>query len=226
VDTSEKDLSAGKIKLIYEFNNSSPLFARVAAEISEQGNILEAISILEKGISSYPDYASAYFILALSKAYSGNQKEAIAAARKGAGIIGSNEVLDHYLTKIEKIIQERNSITRTKPADFDEPVTNTESDEPKFEDQLEILAKKLTGAKINYNPEDDSSPKINLEEYQGEKIASDTLAEIYLSQKKYHEALSVYKELVRKNPERTDDYILKIAEIQNKIDEDSGIILL
>lgn len=226
MDTSEKDLSAGKIKLIYEFNNSSPLFARVAAEISVQGNILEAISILEKGISSYPDYASAYFILALSKAYSGNQKEAIAAARKGAGIIGSNEVLDHYLTKIEKIIQERNSITRTKPADFDEPVTNTESDEPKFEDQLEILAKKLTGAKINYNPEDDSSPKINLEEYQGEKIASDTLAEIYLSQKKYHEALSVYKELVRKNPERTDDYILKIAEIQNKIDEDSGIILL
>ncbi len=226
MDTSEKDLSAGKIKLIYEFNNSSPLFARVAAEISEQGNILEAISILEKGISSYPDYASAYFILALSKAYSGNQKEAIAAARKGAGIIGSNEVLDHYLLKIEKIIQERNSITRTKPADFDEPDLNAESQEPKFEDQLEILARKLTGAKINYNPEDESSPRTNLEEYRGEKIASDTLAEIYLSQKKYHEALSVYKELIRKNPERTDDYILKIAEIQNKIDEDSGIILL
>lgn len=224
MNSQEKNLTEEKIKLIYEFNNSSPLFARVASNIIDQGNIFEAVSILENGLKNYPDYLSAIFILALAHAYSGNEQNARSLARKGAEILQSDIVLDFYMDKISSIIKERNSLPITKKIDFDEPVNITE--EPKLEDQLEILAQRLTGAKINYKPDEDSTVKSEIEEYKGEKIASETLAEIYLSQNKFHDALNVYKELIKKNPDKADDYVLKVAEIQNKIDQDSGITLV
>ncbi|MDQ7818098.1 MAG: tetratricopeptide repeat protein [Melioribacteraceae bacterium] len=226
MDSIEKDFTPEKIKLIYEFNNNSPLFARVAANLLNHGNILEALSILSGGISNYDKYPSPLFILALANAYSGDSESARSAARKGAALIGSNEVLDYYFEKIDRIIKERNSITKSKSVDFDEPTSTPAETEPSIDDQLEVLAAKLTCAKINYKPDEHSNDKIEIEEYKGEKIASETLAEIYFSQKNYNEALSVYKELIKKNPNKADDYILKVAELQNIIDEQSGIILI
>lgn len=224
MNSSDKNYTEEKIKLVYQFNNNSPLFARVASNIIDQGNILEAIDLLESGLKKYPDYPSAILLLALAKAYSGYEEEAIQLVRKVAGIIQSDEVLDFYFDKIRAIIKERNSITKTKQTDFDE--TPEENDEFKLEDDLEILAQKLTGAKINYKPEENSEMSADIDEFKGEKIASETLAEIYMSQNNYHEALNVYKELIKKSPDKADDYVLRVAEIQNKIDQDSGITLI
>lgn len=224
MNSLDKNLTEEKIKLVYEFNNTSPLFARVASNIINQGNILEAISILEDGLKKYPDYPSAIFILALANAYSGNEEEARSLVRKGADIIQSFEVLDFYLDRVTSIIKERNSLTKTKQIDFEE--TPNDIVESKLEDDLETLALKLTGARINYKPEENVVPAVEIEEFKGQKIASETLAEIYLSQNNFQEALNVYKELIKKNPDKADDYILKVAEIQNKIDQDSGITLI
>lgn len=226
MNSTEKDFSAEKIRLIYEFNNNSPLFARVADNLLKQGNILEALSILSSGMPDYITYPSPYFILAMANAYSGDPDAARTAVRKGAELLGSHEVMDYYFEKIDRIIKERNSITKSKSVDFDEPVKIPQEKDESFDDQLEVLAQKLTGAKINYKPEEKSADKVEIEEFKGEKIASETLAEIHLSQKNYNEALSIYKELMKKNPAKADDYILKIAEIQNIIDEQSGIILI
>jgi len=224
VNSLDKNLTEEKVKLIYEFNNKSPLFARVAYNIIERGNIYEAISILEDGLENYPDYPSAIFILAMAYAYAGDEDNARMLVRKGAEIIQSDEVLDFYMDKITSIIKERNSITKTKKIDF--TVTPANKDDSAFEDDLEILAQKLTSAKINYKPDENLEPTPEIQEYKGERIASETLAEIYLSQNNYYEALNVYKELIKKNPEKSDDYILKVAEIQNKIDLESGINLI
>lgn len=224
MNSFDKNLTEEKIKLIYEFNNKSPLFARVAYNIIERGNISEAISILEDGLKNYPDYPSAIFILAMARAYSGDEDNARMLVRKGAEIIQSDEVLDFYMDKITSIIKERNSITKTKKIDFTE--TALSKDDFTIEDDLEILAKKLTNAKINYKPDENLEPTPEIKEYKGERIASETLAEIYLSQNNYYEALNVYKELIKKNPDKADDYILKVAEIQNKIDLESGINLI
>jgi len=224
VNSFDKNLTEEKIKLIYEFNNKSPLFARVAYNIIERGNISEAISILEDGLKNYPDYPSAIFILAMAHAYSGDEENARILVRRGAEIIQSDEVLDFYMDKITSIIKERNSITKIKKIDFTETALN--KDDSAIEDDLEILAKKLTNAKINYKPDENLEPTPEIQEYKGERIASETLAEIYLSQNNYYEALNVYKELIKKNPDKADDYILKVAEIQNKIDLESGINLI
>jgi tetratricopeptide (TPR) repeat protein len=62
-----KDLA--KIKLVYEFNNNSPLFARVAEAELNEGNADKALQILENGLKNYPNYTSAHlvYIEALAK---------------------------------------------------------------------------------------------------------------------------------------------------------------
>ena len=48
-----------KVSLIYEYNNKSPLFARVAVNEIEKNNIDEAIRILTDGLNNHPDFSVA-----------------------------------------------------------------------------------------------------------------------------------------------------------------------
>ncbi|MBI1936496.1 MAG: hypothetical protein HYS25_00065 [Ignavibacteriales bacterium] len=225
MEQNVNDFTAGKIKLIYEFNNGSPLFARVASILIEEGNIPEAVSILGKGISNYPDYPAAYFVYALAEAYSGNEKSAKDFVKKGAALINSTESEEFYFKKINSIISERNSLNNAKRPSFIETKEEKPGTQNDFELHLESLAETLSNAKINYNPVENQPVPEKFEEFKGEKIASETLANIYISQSKYVEAISVYKELVKKNPDRADQYAAKVAELQNIIDEESGIQL-
>lgn len=68
-----KDLA--KIKLIYEFNPSSPLFARVAESELESGNTDTAIQMLERGMELYPDYISAKLVYIQALAKKGEYKK-------------------------------------------------------------------------------------------------------------------------------------------------------
>lgn len=212
----KKNFTNDKIKLIYEFNPSSPLFARVASILIEEGSILEAIKILENGIKQYPDYPSAYFILAIAKAYTGNEKEAIELINKGNSFINSNETREHYIQVIKEIVEERDSLKDVKKKAIWEEEKSSYVDS--IEDRLEVLAEQLSKARINYVPEIDSQTEIEIPEYKGKKIISETLAKIYESQKNYKEAISIYKELIKIHPEKTDYYKNKIKEISEIID--------
>lgn len=224
MNSKPKELSADRIKLIYEFNASSPLFARVANSLLNESNITEAIEILKRGIDNYPDYPTAYFILAVAYAYAGNEIDAKESISKGSSFLHSVSTEEFYYQKINSIISERNSLNKIKTPTFSENVTETKVEpEEKIEDQLDLLAEKLTNAKIKYNPEEKKDESPETPEYKGSKIASDTLAGIYISQNNYKEAISVFKELIKKNPDKADYYAAKIAELQNIIDDESGI---
>lgn len=224
MNSQTKYLSADRIKLIYEFNTASPLFARVAHSIINDGNITEAIEILKKGIEHNPDYPTAYFVYAIANAYAGNEIEAKDSVKKGASFFPSTETEEYYFKKIDGIISERNSLNKVKTPTIVEDITGTKEEAKEIiEDHLETLAERLTNAKINYNPEEKKPENLEAPEYKGSKIASDTLAAIYISQNNYKEALSVFRELIKKYPEKADYYAAKIAEMQNIIDEESGI---
>lgn len=213
-----KNFSIDKIKLVYEFNSNSPLFARVASSIIEQGNIAEAITILEKGIELYPNYPSAYFILALAKAYAGDEKPAKELVLNGNTFINSEETKNYYLEKIDKIIAERNSLKEVKRPAFLEAGSESVDSEESIENRLEILAEQLSKARIKYVPDLNQQTEIEIPEYKGKKIISETIAKIYESQKNYKEAISIYKELIKINPNKSEYYNSKIAEISNIID--------
>lgn len=224
MDLKTKDIAADRIKLIYEFNNASPLFARVAYSIINEGNISEAIEILNKGIKSNPDYPSAYFLYAIACAYAGEEIKAKELVKKGISFFPSSQTEEYYFRKIDSIISERNSLNEIKTPAFSETTTNKiEEPEEKIEENLDELAEKLTNAKIVFNPEEKKSEPLEAPEYKGEKIASETLAGIYISQNNYKEAMAVYKELIKKHPDKADYYAVKIAEMQNIIDEEAGI---
>ncbi|MEJ5352466.1 MAG: tetratricopeptide repeat protein [Melioribacteraceae bacterium] len=213
---NQKNYSIDKIKLIYEFNPESPLFARVAASIIEEGNIADALKILEKGIEKFPEYPSAYFILAIAKAYNGNETEAIELINRGTLFINSEETKDFYIKKIKKIIEERNSLKDVKKkAIWQESKVNINNS---IEEQLDILAEQLSKARISYIPDNNTQTELEVPEYKGKKIVSETLAKIYESQKNFKEAISIYKELIKLHPEKSEYYKTKIKEISEIID--------
>ncbi len=211
-----KDLSVDKIKLIYEFDKTSPLFSRVAYFELNQGNNLYANEILEKGLEIHPDYPTAHIIYALAKAYAGDEYHAKEALETGMKFLSSNETLEFYKKKIDRILEERNSLSETKRPAFTgefETITH-ENTFFNFEDKLDLLAEKLSNAKIKVTINEDTQEETPLPEYSGKKIASETLAKIYTAQKNYEEAISVYKELIQLHPQKEDEFIQKIVEIE------------
>lgn len=217
---TEKDLTANKIKLIYEYNNNSPLFARVAAMEIDSGNFLDAVKILEKGIDLYPSYSTSYFILALANAYCGNEDNARSLAAHGAELLGFSDTLNYYQKKIDEITAERNSLTEAKRPVFtiDEEKEESEDEAEQLEDKLDILAEQLSKAKIIPKDFNDSSDEDFIPEAPAQKIVSETMAEIYFSQKNYEEAILTYEELINQKPEKAELYLQKIADIRSITD--------
>ena len=215
-----RDLTIEKIKLIFEFNSGSPLFARVAASEIERANILDAIKILETGLEQHSHYPTPYLLLALANAYAGREEEARNNAVMGSELLGSPDTLEFYLKKISDIITERNSLSETKrPAFLTEKKEQKVEDEfENLEDKLDILAERLSKAKIIPKGMGESMSELSTPEVKIKRIVSDTMAEIFLSQKNYKEAISIYEELLEQKPDKADFYLQRIADLKSLLE--------
>jgi predicted Zn-dependent protease len=216
----EKDLAADKIKLIYEFNNHSPLFARVAALEIEKGYFLDAIKILESGIDRFPYYPTPYFLLAIANAYAGKEEEARSFAAQASELLDVTDVLNFYNNKISKIISERNSLTEAmRPSfHFNEVESPSEYESGKLEDKLDELAAMLSKAKIVPKKMGEAINENVIEEQPTKKIVSETMADIFYSQKNYDEAINIYEELIQQKPEKAEFYLQRISDIRSSMD--------
>jgi tetratricopeptide (TPR) repeat protein len=200
---SQKSLE--KIKLIYEFNNSSPVFARVAESLMKDGEYDEALAVIEEGLKIYPDYVTAKLVLAETLAKKNDYKGLIRIIDEVRDSI-DEETVNYYLEKAE---EERN---------LTQEVFGSEEEQSKsIEDDLENLADTISKAKIpptgdtkqtEQFPNEESTPK-------GTQFVSETLAEIYLTQQNYKEALSIYEKLLDANPQNAERYNLRIEEIKS-----------
>lgn len=199
-------------KLIYEFNNDSPLFARLAYTEIENKEYQNAINILEKGIEKFPSYPTANFIYSIALAYQGKIKEAVTLVKKTREIFPCGESIDFYLRKIEQINKDQNSLGESSrfsfiPGDFKE-------DENQFEDNLETIAEQLSKAKIKIDNSIAGDITPREEETPSKQIVSETMARIFVSQGKFEEAVSMYRELMMSEPHRKDYFQRKIDEIK------------
>lgn len=216
----QRDLTSDKIKLIYEYNESSPLFARVAVCEIQDGNISDAIKILETGIRIHPSYPTAYLVLALANAYAGKEEDARNSAAIGSELLGSSETFDYYEKKISEIISERNTLSEAiRPAFIaDDETKRDEDDFANMEDKLDILAERLSKAKIIPKEIGEPTGEIITPEVKLKKIVTDTMAEIFISQKNFKEALSIYAELLRQKPEKAGIYLQKISDLNSLLE--------
>jgi len=210
-----------KIRLIYEFNRKSPLFARIASWELENNNYDSAIEILEAGLREYPDFPTPYFLLGKAYTKKNDFAKALKCYKRGSELIHSRDTYHYYLKELESY---KNLKTPPEFRNLDYTVEKKEIIQPepgsKLEDNLNELAEKISKAKIPVQPspvkEEKKSSFFKDENTGGIMIVSETLAKIYVAQGEYDEAINVYEKLAERNPSKEEYFSQKISELKLK----------
>ena len=218
-----------KISLIYEYNNKSPLFARVAENEIEKNNIDEAIKILTEGLTNHPDFSVAYFLLSKAHTIKGNYGQALKYVKKGSELIHSPKTFDYYLREIDAVKKQRQLFNVSRWADsanekfsMVNPEQTNKSEKENPAESIEETLNKLT-SEIEGATQTVKEAKKKIEETKpktfsnNDFIVSETLAKIYITQGEFKEAIYVYKKLKQKNPEKENYFDSKIAELKVKL---------
>lgn len=211
-----------RAKLIYERDGNSPLFLRAADFYLRNNDPQTAYSILENGLKIFPEHPLAHILMGKVHHALGNIEESESFLRIGCELLNSEQTFDYYKIKLHlpdkkssPFDSSRGNIFMSSPEDFifDEEVTNTKSS--LIEDNLNELAEKLINARIDRSENNPVSEK-NKKEYNPDrsKLATETLANIYLSQGQKSEAITVYELLADRNPEKREYYLKKIRDLK------------
>jgi predicted Zn-dependent protease len=234
LEKSSSQIFSDKVKLIYEYNKKSPLFVRAAYFEIENNNFDEAVFILRQGLKSYPENPVAILLLARANALMGKKEIAAKLIKKGSNLIHSKETYNFYMEEldtlekraavpglpIEKIFFNENADSNETENFILPAVKENEENKLKeteaIENRLEQLAKTIASAKLP-PPGDEKNIEIRSLGRLSENnlIVSETLAQIYVSQGQYNEAIKVFKNLIKMKPGTTDYYSEKIAEIKS-----------
>lgn len=216
-----------KISLIYEYNNKSPLFARLAGIEIEKNNLDSAIDILIEGLKNYPEFSVAYFLLGKIHTLKGNYSQALSFIKKASELIHSPRSFDYYFNEIDEIKKQRSFFNISRWAEFgnDNKSANPDTAQSKnyqpvrdatTEETLAKLTKELEGASQSLKEAKEKIEENRLKEnLSKDLIASETLAKIYTNQNEIQAAISVYKKLIMKNPDKEKYFNSKIEELKS-----------
>lgn len=209
MDKSAAQTFNDKVNLIYEYNKQSPLFVRVASGEIDKNNVEKAIEILNEGLSSYPDYPVAHILMGKALMLKGMYKDSLDSFRKGSELINSHKVYEYYLQEVENLKKQRALFESSrKPGFIDE---NEEGEESGENISLE---KELSSFESM-----DEQKNTQVSSGQGsDTIVSETLANIYITQGEFREALKVFERLLNKNPQKREYYLEKMNELKTKLE--------
>ncbi len=213
-----------KVSLIYEYNNNSPLFVRVAGIEIEKNNLDQAIEILHNGLKLYPDYPTVHFLIAKAYTLKGNYSQALTFLKSGSTIINSPKSFDYYLKEIEILKKQRTFFNVSKWTELakenlsvNQPMVNDDKISLSKVESIEEALSKLT-EDIKETQETIKQAQEKIEEtnktVDKDLIVSETLAKIYANQNEIPAAVSVYKKLIKKFPDKEEYYNSKIEELK------------
>ena len=217
----DENLTA-RAKLIFERDNNSPLFLRTADFYLQQVNPQTSLSILENGLLKYPEHPLTFILLAKAQYFLGNILLSEKFFLKAGDILNSPETFEFYKKEfkipdkpISPFDYSRGNIfiDSTDEFVFEEPTNVNYSQE--VDDNLSQIAEKLMNSRIEQN----SNLNINESAEKGNEpdksvLATETFANIYLSQGQKNEALKVYELLVNRYPEKKEYFLEKIRKIK------------
>jgi len=226
-----------KLALIFEYNKKSPLFIYAADIEISKNNLQGAKQLIEEGLKIFPDYPTALILLGKVLMLRGEMKEAENVFSRVAQLINNKSTLDHYLKEIDNQRADNVHFTPSRRASFasdelnkllgkntgdkeniiPEVNDNFYPEVREFEDNLDDLAKKISAVKIIIDDNKPIPEKINSALNEDNEIISETMAMIYLSQKKMNEAIDIYEKLKIKYPSNVQDYQKRIDDIRKKI---------
>ena len=136
---SENSKLSDKAELIYKFDNSTPLFAVVAEKHLAENNFDMAETILRKGLADYPDYPSAYLILARVLFKMNKPEEAKEVYEKGYSIFENEQTkifFEELFSGSEQVKEEDNPILKEINEEILPEKETSESEEEFISDTL------------------------------------------------------------------------------------------
>ncbi len=214
-----------RAKLIYERNNSSPLFLRIA-DSHLQNNIPEnAISILEEGLKIFPDHPLAFILMGKANVMINEMETAEFFFKKSSELLNSNQTYVFYKKEYNLPEKKSSPFDSSRGSVFIKSSANDalKSDDVKtgksqpVEDRLEQIANELMNKRLERT---DNFPIREPEQQQfspdKSKLATETMANIYLSQGQKNEAIKIYELLAKRNPGKKEYYLDKIRDIRSE----------
>jgi tetratricopeptide (TPR) repeat protein len=214
-----------RAKLIYERDNNSPLFLRIADSYLQSSNPENAISILEDGLKNYPDHPFAFILMGKANVMINKIELAEYFFKKSGEILNTSRTYTHYRTKYNLPDKQHSPFDTSKGSVFiksseDEKlnIDDVIPDKSKpVEDRLAQIANELMNKRLEQT---DNFPlrEADKQQYSPDKskLATETMANIYLSQGQKNEAIKIYESLVVRNPGKKEYYLEKIRNIRSQ----------
>jgi tetratricopeptide (TPR) repeat protein len=216
-----------KIKVLYDRDNNSPLFLKIADFYLTENNFQKALLILEEGLKYFPEHPLAFILIGKANSMLGNFDAAHSYFKQASDLLDSDRTYSYYKNQfklndkpVSPFDSSRGSIfISTSVEKEDNTKTNEKSvdNSQSVDDRLDQLAREVMNARIE-KKDDDLIPELNQNSHSPDKskLASETLANIYLSQGEKSEAIKIFELLIDRKPEKREYYLAKIAEIKSK----------
>jgi tetratricopeptide (TPR) repeat protein len=221
------DKLIAKIKFLYDRNNNSPLFLKIADFYLTENNVQKALLILEEGLKIFPEHPLAFILKGKANSMLGNFDEADSFIKRASELLDSSHTYSHYKNEFKLIDKpvspfdsSRGSIFINTSVDKEDDSKTKEKSAYKsqsIDDRLGQLADEVMNVRID-KKDDYFIPEANQNSHSLDKskLASETLANIYLSQGEKTEAIKIFELLIDRKPEKKEYYLAKIAEIRSK----------
>ncbi len=190
---------------------AGPRFAQEAANLLDAGDVPGALALARAGTARYPWYPTGHLVLGRCLEASGSGADAAGAFRDARRLLPDAPVL---LGALAALGGGRGQGAAAQP----EGPAGTASD-------VDALARTLHGAKLVIPPPEGGTEQTEGEAAQtggepapasgeGTRLVSATLAEIYVQQGQYTEAIRAYQTLIERQPDEREKYEKRIGEIE------------
>jgi len=214
-----------RAKLIYERDNNSPLFLRISDSYLQSNNPESAISILENGLKNFPDHPLAFILMGKANVMMNELEMAEYFFKKSSELLNTNRTYTHYKKEFNLPDKQHSPFDTSRGSVF---IKSSKDDMIKIddviqdksqpvEDRLAQIANELMNKRLEQT---DKFPLREGDQKQyspdKSKLATETLANIYLSQGQKNEAIKIYELLANRNPGKKEYFLEKIRNIRSQ----------
>ena len=196
-------------------DNSKNLFSKIINDYDPKDE--NQINELKKILNSYPYFqsASAHYLKSLRIQEKGAYNELLP---KTALLTSNRAILRKWLFKSQEIEITDNS--KTEKYSFLDWFDIIDDDVPKVEKKLDLIDQFIKNSpKIEFSQEKKSDPDVIIEAKIKDELITETLAKIYVAQKKFNKAIKAYEILSLKYPKKSSffaDQIIDIKKLKSK----------
>ena len=195
--------------------NSKNLFSVIINDFNPEDE--RQSNNLKKILNSYPYFqsASAYYLKSLKI----QEKDAYTKLLPKTALLTANRKVlrDWLFSSTEKTISDNSNLDKYSFLEWFDILSD---DEPKVEKKFDLIDKFIKNSpKIQFSQEQESDSNIIVDKKLKDELITETLAKIYVNQKKFKKAIKAYEILSLKYPKKSSffaDQIIKIKKLKIK----------